>query len=136
MLQDSKSVYKRARSGASLACMDGMVKRYEYFLWPFCRCRALFIQIYDGRSTQDRRISNLCGRELPQPVMSSGGRVTLVFKTDSSISHSGFAFRFFFCGECFLYRSTPVSRFKLFVLYRVLSTMRTRMFAFQVSGDL
>eukprot|EP00117_Sycon_ciliatum_P035970 scpid25982/ scgid27153/ Fibrillin-2 len=60
-------------------------------------CQYDVLQIYDGRSTQDRRISNLCGRELPQPVMSSGGRVTLVFKTDSSISHSGFAFRFFFC---------------------------------------
>ena len=49
-----------------------------------------WIRVYDGNSTTARKIAQLTGRILPDPITSSSGTVLVQFLSDASIEYSGF----------------------------------------------
>jgi len=53
-------------------------------------CRADSVKIYDGPDSSYPLLATLCGFEHPAPVISSGNKMSLYFKTDASGNWMGF----------------------------------------------
>ena len=48
------------------------------------------VQVYNGISENSPIIKSLCGDEVPEPVESSGHEMTVVFRTDGSVTNGVF----------------------------------------------
>ena len=54
-------------------------------------CKFDWLQVYDGGSSYSRTIGGkLCGSNKPSPIISSGNKLLLDWRSDSSTSYSGF----------------------------------------------
>jgi hypothetical protein len=51
------------------------------------------VKLYDGTSSSARLLGSYSGRAVPGPVASTGGALTVVFTSDSSVVNTGFAAR-------------------------------------------
>ena len=49
-----------------------------------------FSQVYDGNSTSALVLGKFCGTVVPEPVISTGNNMYIVFITDSSVTNKGF----------------------------------------------
>ena len=53
-----------------------------------CNCDS--VEIYDGGSQYNNRLSKSCGNSLPAPVYSTGNQIFMKFKSDSAVTRRGF----------------------------------------------
>ncbi|KAE8596094.1 hypothetical protein XENTR_v10015965 [Xenopus tropicalis] len=65
--------------------------QFEHFdLESHSNCQNDYLAVYDGNTTHSHLLEKLCGKRLPDPIRSSGSNVYVKFRTDNSISFSGF----------------------------------------------
>ena len=50
-----------------------------------------YIEIFDGKRTDDPNLGRYCGGNMPAPIRSSSNELLVKFISDQSIAHSGFA---------------------------------------------
>lgn len=53
-------------------------------------CHLLLLQLYNGPNQQAPLIGTFCGSQSPPASVTSSSSLTVVFRTDSSVSQSGF----------------------------------------------
>ncbi|KAG8443219.1 hypothetical protein GDO86_011865 [Hymenochirus boettgeri] len=53
-------------------------------------CEHDYLAIYDGNNTHSPLLAQLCGRMLPDPILSTGSSMYMKLRTDNSMSYSGF----------------------------------------------
>ena len=54
-------------------------------------CSYDWLEIRDGPSADSSMlVHNLCGSTIPNPILSTGNALTLIFRTDSGVTGSGF----------------------------------------------
>lgn len=54
------------------------------------RCRFDYLELRDGDNSESPLINRFCGREIPRPVISTGNKVWIKFRADSSLTGLGF----------------------------------------------
>uniref|UniRef100_A0A182INM1 Uncharacterized protein n=1 Tax=Anopheles atroparvus TaxID=41427 RepID=A0A182INM1_ANOAO len=54
-------------------------------------CKFDYLEIFDGRSTEDTSLGKFCGDRMPAPYTSTGSTLLLKFHTDWSSPHPGFS---------------------------------------------
>lgn len=55
--------------------------------------------MYDGDSASADQIASLCGNTIPDPILSTGNALFLIFESDGSETASGFSGTFTFLEE-------------------------------------
>ncbi|XP_062900253.1 cubilin isoform X2 [Mobula hypostoma] len=53
-------------------------------------CSLDYIEVHDGEAETDHLIGKFCGTEAPAPIMTSGNKLWLKFKTNVSVTRKGF----------------------------------------------
>ena len=59
-----------------------------------CRYRYDFLEVREGSDDEAPLVGRYCGNTLPMEYISSGNEVYVRFKTDSSVSGTGFRIRY------------------------------------------
>jgi hypothetical protein len=54
------------------------------------RCRFDYLELRDGDNSESPLINRFCGREIPRPVVSTGNKVWVKFRADSTFTGQGF----------------------------------------------
>ena len=57
-------------------------------------CRYDFLEIHEGRTEETPLVGRYCGNTLPPDYVSSGNEIYIRFKTDHSVSGTGFRIRY------------------------------------------
>lgn len=70
------------------ACVLQVFKDFE--LEPHQECAYDCIAAYDGDSDESPTLGKFCGSKVPHPILASGNRMYLVFKSDASVQRKGF----------------------------------------------
>ena len=71
----------------------------EFEMEPHQECAYDHVVLYDGHTTDDPALGRFCGSKVPHPVVASGDRMLLVFRSDASVQRRGFqAKHFTVCG--------------------------------------
>lgn len=65
----------------------------EFELEPHQECAYDHIAVYDGDTSDNHILGRFCGSKVPHPLIASGNRMYLVFKSDSSVQRKGFKAR-------------------------------------------
>ena len=77
-----------------IAFAEGQRVLLEFILFDVEHSSACYydwLEIRDGPSAgSNMLVSNLCGRTIPNPILSTGNSLTLILQTDSSVTGSGF----------------------------------------------
>ena len=66
------------------------LRRFTQFKLEGGSCQYDSLTIFDGPSTTSPQLARLCGDSLPQPILSTGNSMMLVFRTDGSVAYDGF----------------------------------------------
>ena len=59
-----------------------------------CVARYDFLEIHEGRDEETPLVGRYCGNNLPPEYVSSGNEMYIRFKTDHSVSGTGFRIRY------------------------------------------
>ncbi|XP_042905263.1 bone morphogenetic protein 1 [Parasteatoda tepidariorum] len=62
----------------------------EFELEPHQECAYDRIAAYDGKDDDAPTLGKFCGSKIPHPILASGNRMYLVFKSDASVQRKGF----------------------------------------------
>lgn len=54
-----------------------------------------FVTVYDGSSSSSPQLARMSGNSIPDPVLSTGNVMTVVFQSDSSVQYQGFLAQYF-----------------------------------------
>ena len=67
-----------------LEVQDFNVEHHSACVWDY-------VEVKDGDNANSSRIEpKLCGSAIPRPILSSGNTLSIRFKTDDEMTHSGF----------------------------------------------
>ncbi|GFY72843.1 dorsal-ventral patterning tolloid-like protein 1 [Trichonephila inaurata madagascariensis] len=63
---------------------------HEFELEPHQECAYDRISAYDGQDEDAPTLGKFCGSKVPHPILASGNRMYLLFKSDASVQRKGF----------------------------------------------
>ena len=67
-----------------------LIKAFDFFELESDDCSLDFVEVYNGSSQSDDLLGVFCGKNIPFSVTSTGHRMLVVFKSDSSVVSKGF----------------------------------------------
>ncbi len=62
----------------------------EFEMEPHQECAYDHVVLYDGHTTDKQALGRFCGSKLPHPIVATGDKMLLVFKSDASVQRKGF----------------------------------------------
>uniref|UniRef100_A0A915J2Q8 CUB domain-containing protein n=1 Tax=Romanomermis culicivorax TaxID=13658 RepID=A0A915J2Q8_ROMCU len=70
------------------------IKFINFELEEEYHCEYDYVQIFDGDTDQDTRISKLCGNKIPVPIISTGNALKIQFRSDDTVGAKGFVLEY------------------------------------------
>lgn len=86
------------------------IKFTLFDLETHAKCRWDYLEIRDGDNSESPLINRFCGQQIPRPIISTGNKVWIKFRADSSFTGQGFRAEYVskssFCNISFKLRHT------------------------------